>query len=62
MTDGLLMRLSKDDFNELLRAPLVHEVDFAGAQELVSNGAQWLDVRLPGEVENQEIVETVEKL
>jgi formylglycine-generating enzyme required for sulfatase activity/CRP-like cAMP-binding protein/chromosome segregation ATPase len=59
LTDGLLMRLSKDDFNELLRAPLVHEVDFAGAQELVSNGAQWLDVRLPGEVENQEIAGSI---
>ncbi|MEA2080741.1 MAG: cyclic nucleotide-binding domain-containing protein, partial [Pseudomonadota bacterium] len=55
VSDGLLMRLSKDDFNELLRAPLVHDVDFAKAQELVSNGAQWLDVRLPGEFENQAI-------
>jgi len=55
VTDGLLMRLFKDDFNELLRASLVHEADFAKAQELVSNGAQWLDVRLPGEFENQAI-------
>lgn len=55
VTDGLLMRLSKDDFNELLRAPLVHDVGFAKAQELVSNGAQWLDVRLPGEFEKHAI-------
>ena len=55
ITDGLLMRLSKDDFNELLRAPLVHDAGFAKAQELVSNGAQWLDVRLPGEFEKQAI-------
>ena len=55
VTDGLLMRLSKDDFNELLRAPLVHEAGFAEAQELVSKGAQWLDVRLPGEFENRAI-------
>ena len=54
-TDGMLMRLSKDDFNELLRAPLVHEASFAEAQEMVENGAHWLDVRLPGEFENQAI-------
>jgi len=55
VTDGSLMRLSKDDFNELLRESLVKEVDFAEAQQLVKDGAQWLDVRLPGEFENQAI-------
>ncbi|GMQ83335.1 MAG: hypothetical protein BMS9Abin06_0068 [Gammaproteobacteria bacterium] len=55
VTDGSLMRLSKDDFNELLRESLVKEVDFAEAQQLVRDGAQWLDVRLPGEFENQAI-------
>jgi formylglycine-generating enzyme required for sulfatase activity/CRP-like cAMP-binding protein/chromosome segregation ATPase len=53
LTEGTLMRLSKDDFNELLRGPLVHELNFAAAQEMVANGARWLDVRLPGEFENQ---------
>lgn len=55
LTDGSLMRLSKDDFNELLRAPLVHEVDFAQAEKLAGQGAEWLDVRLPGEFDNQHI-------
>ena len=55
VTDGSLMRLSKKDFNELLRAPLVHEVDFDEARQLVSQGACWLDVRLPGEFDNQAI-------
>ena len=55
LTEGSLMRLSKDDFNELLCASLVHETDFEGAQTLVSKGAKWLDVRLPGEFENQAI-------
>lgn len=55
VTDGTLMRLSKNDFDELLCAPLVHEVDFQGAQELVARGAQWLDVRLPGEFGNQAV-------
>lgn len=55
LTDGSLMRLSKDDFDELLRAPLVHEVDFAQAGQLAGQGAEWLDVRLPGEFDNQHV-------
>jgi formylglycine-generating enzyme required for sulfatase activity/chromosome segregation ATPase/rhodanese-related sulfurtransferase len=55
LTDGHLMRLSKSDFNDLLCGPLVHEADFEGAQKLVAKGARWLDVRLPGEYENQAI-------
>ncbi len=55
LTDGTLMRLSKDDFKQLLCAPMVHEVEFSEAQELISQGARWLDVRLPGEFDNQSI-------
>jgi len=55
VTDGSLMRLSMGDFNELLRESLVKELDFVEAQKLVRDGAQWLDVRLPGEFENQSI-------
>lgn len=55
VTDGTLMRLSKNDFSELLCEPLVHETDYASAQQLVAKGARWLDVRLPGEFENQAI-------
>jgi formylglycine-generating enzyme required for sulfatase activity/rhodanese-related sulfurtransferase/chromosome segregation ATPase len=59
VTDGSLMRLSKNDFNELLREPLVHETDFAGARKLIDRGACWLDVRLPGEFENQAIRDSI---
>ena len=55
LTDGSLMRLSKDDFDELLRTPLVHEVDYTQAKKLADEGAVWLDVRLPGEFSNQYI-------
>ena len=55
ITDGSLMRLSKTDFNELLCASLVHEADYEGARKMVAKGAKWLDVRLPGEFENQSI-------
>ncbi len=55
ITDGWLMRLSRDDFDELLRASLVHEVSYAEAVKLVDDGTCWLDVRLPGEFSNRAI-------
>jgi len=51
-TDGSLMRLSKADFQELLNEPLLRWTDLQKARDLVSRGAQWLDVRLPSEFEN----------
>lgn len=55
-TDGQLMRLAKEDFNVLLNEPMLNWVTADKAKEMVSNGAKWLDVRLPGEFEsgNQE--------
>jgi len=52
LTDGALMRLNKQDFNELLNEPLLHWVDLDHGRELVSKGARWLDVRLPSEFNN----------
>jgi CRP-like cAMP-binding protein len=51
-SDGMLMRLSKDDFNALLKEPLLSWLDLGEAQELVAGGAKWLDVRLESEHEN----------
>ena len=47
--DGALLRLSKKDFVELLRAPLLHRVSAEEAHAKVANGAQWIDVRYPSE-------------
>jgi CRP-like cAMP-binding protein len=47
--DGLLMRLSREDFNALLKAPLVKSVDLDGARRLLAAGAQLVDVRLEEE-------------
>lgn len=44
-SDGLLMRLSQSDFNELLRPALVKRVDPRSALVMVKNGARFLDVR-----------------
>lgn len=44
--DGRVLRLARADFLELLKAPVVGEVDLDGVADLLACGAQWLDVRL----------------
>ena len=51
-TDGTLMRLGKDDFNELLNEPMLRWVDATEAKRIVAGGGAWLDVRLPSEFEH----------
>lgn len=55
MTDGVLMRLAKQDFNELLKEPLLNKLKYKEAEALIAKGAELLDVRLPGEFENNHI-------
>ena len=45
LTDGLLMRLGKKDFVELLQKPLVKSVSYEEAATMVDEGAVWIDVR-----------------
>ena len=52
LTNGSLMRLSKEEFQTLLKEPMLDIVNLENAKELLSNGAQWLDVRLPSEYGN----------
>ncbi len=54
-TDGSVMRLGKDDFNKLLNEPMLDWVAREKAEEIVSNGGQWLDVRLPSEFEGKHL-------
>lgn len=44
-SDGVLLRLSKQDFDELLMEPLLNWVSPDEARERVNQGACWLDVR-----------------
>ncbi|MCP5151067.1 MAG: cyclic nucleotide-binding domain-containing protein [Chromatiales bacterium] len=48
-SDGVLMRLAKAPFLDLVARPIIQSVDFAGAGALVEAGALWLDVRFPEE-------------
>ena len=52
LTDGVLMRLNKENFRELLNEPLVQWVSYPDAKAMVAKGARWLDVRLPSEHQN----------
>jgi CRP-like cAMP-binding protein len=49
LSDGLLLRLAKNDFLELVRAPMVQWLTFGEAQQMVKQGAGLLDVRTESE-------------
>lgn len=51
-TDGTLLRLSKQDFDKLLRAPLLQKVTGAEGERRVAAGAIWIDVRFPAEYQS----------
>lgn len=45
LTDGVVLRLSKEDFNERVKETLVTWLSPAEAQKKVTDGARWLDAR-----------------
>jgi CRP-like cAMP-binding protein len=52
LSDGVLMRLNKQDFRDLMHEPLLRWVDENQALKVIQNRGQWLDVRLPSEFQN----------
>ncbi len=52
LSDGVLMRLNKQDFRDLMHEPLLRWVDEAQAMKIIQNRGVWLDVRLPSEFQN----------
>lgn len=48
-TDGVLLRLAKKDFVELLRSRLLQKISYAEAWQRAASGAIWLDVRFAAE-------------
>jgi rhodanese-related sulfurtransferase len=49
LTEGSLFRLAKDDFNELLKKPLLQSVTMEDARAKIAAGGQWIDTRYPSE-------------
>lgn len=52
VTDGALMRLKRDDFEQLLKEPIIKSVDYDEAVALSKEDHMLLDVRLPVEHKN----------
>ncbi|MDH5327921.1 MAG: cyclic nucleotide-binding domain-containing protein [Gammaproteobacteria bacterium] len=56
-TDGVLMRLKKDDFQELLRDPVLKSIQYS---DIMSDpNLVWLDVRLPNEYQSRHLKNSV---
>lgn len=56
LTDGVLSRLSKEQFLSLLNEPMLDLLDFDSAKaKVVSGESEWLDVRLPNEFQSAHI-------
>ena len=52
LEDACVLRLARQDFIALLKAPVVAELNLAEASDLIVRGAQWLDVRLLDEYQH----------
>lgn len=48
-SNGVLLRLGRQDFLALLQEPLLHKLNYEQARQAVEQGAIWLDVRHPPE-------------
>ena len=59
LSDGVLMRMAKEHFVELLKAPVLQTVDYATGKQMVDDGAMWLDVRLESEHNNVAIPDSI---
>jgi CRP-like cAMP-binding protein len=50
LTDGVLMRLTKEDFVQLIKTPALETMTYDEALVRVQSGAVWLDVRFSDEL------------
>jgi hypothetical protein len=48
-TDGTLMQLGRDDFQSFPNEPMIMSLEHEDADEAVTQGGKWLDVRIPSE-------------
>lgn len=48
-TNGVLLRLGRQDFMKLMQEPLLHRIGYEQACQAVAEGAVWIDVRHPSE-------------
>ena len=58
-TNGVLLRLQKHDFFELMQEPLLRKINFQEAKQKVSEGAIWIDVRNPPEFRHDKLLNAI---
>lgn len=58
-TNGVLMRLDRQDFNDLLGEPVIQTLDAKAAQTMVEDGGRWLDVRTADEFDQHYLREAL---
>ena len=51
LSDGIVLRLAKDDFIQLVQHPLSETVNYQEATAIIEQGGIWLDVRTPEKYE-----------
>jgi rhodanese-related sulfurtransferase len=44
-SNGVLMRLDKESFVELIRNPLINKISYQDARRMIDEGAVWIDIR-----------------
>ncbi len=59
LSAGVLMRLAKSDFLDLIKQPLENEIDYYLAESKINDGGIWLDVRLPDEYRNGHFINSL---
>ena len=55
LSDGVLMKLNKDSFVDLIKKPSLSSVAFEQARQIVEEGGEWIDVRFTKEYEASHI-------
>jgi len=58
-SDGMLLRLAKEDFNDLLKQPVVETISLVQAEQMFMRNPLWLDVRQPEEHYQSAIDESI---
>lgn len=51
-TDGTLLKLAREDFDNLFKVPVIRSIDFITAQAMEAHGATWIDTRQLEEYQN----------
>ena len=58
-SDGMLLKLSREDFDKLLRVPVIRTIDYITAQAMESHGAIWIDTRQQEEHQHASIPDSL---